>query len=128
MPENINIHQRKLNTRRQLQLRNLKDRLYYLYMLSLNKITNSLVPIIDERLLPEKLHSNTGLSTNAGYRISKDRAKFSLCNLSAKAFNELPDHIQKCTSLVHFKPDIKHQILKPIQSLPIRTINLNQSQ
>ena len=111
----INIHQSKLDTRRQLQLHNLKDRLHYLYMLSFYKITNSLVPIIDDNLLPEKLHSITRLSTNAGYRISKDRAKFSLCNFGAKAFNDLPDHIRKCTSLVHFKPEIKHHILKPIQ-------------
>ena len=84
-------------------------------MLSFNEITNSSVPIIDDSVLPEKLHSIARLSTNAGYRISKDRAKFSLCNIGTKAFNELPDHIRKCTNLVHFKPDIKHHILKPIQ-------------
>lgn len=110
----INIHKSKDFTRRQLQIHNLVTRLHYLYMLSYFKTTNSLVPIIDKNLLPEKLNSITRLGTSSGFRLSKDRAKFSLCNFGAKAFNDLPEHIRTCKNLKAFKSAVKPHFFKPI--------------
>ena len=84
-------------------------------MLPYFKTTNSLVPIIDKNLVPEILNSITRWGTRSGYRLSKDRAKFSLCNFGAKPFNDLmPEHIRTSENFKAFKSAVNPHFFSPI--------------
>ena len=57
----INTRDSKSSTRGKFQIHYITERLHYLYLLSFYKLTNNLVPLIDNNLIPEKLNSRTRL-------------------------------------------------------------------
>ena len=78
------------------------------------KLTNNLVPLIDNNLIPEKLNSRTRLGSNSGYRLSKFTTKFSINNFGAKLFNELPEFVRLTNTLKSFRNACKQAIPKPV--------------
>ena len=71
----------------------------YLYLLTFYKIVNSLVPIIDTYLLPEKLTSETRLAKCSGFRLSKKNFRFALANL--------PNHVKLSSKNATRSHDLK---------------------
>ena len=66
----IDFNQHKTETRKSFNIYTILLRHKYLYMLTYYKLINELVPIIDKKLMPEKLKSVTRLAVSDGLRIS----------------------------------------------------------
>ena len=108
----IDYNSSKDNTRKTYNIPVLTLRFEYLYLLTFYKIVNSLVPIIDTNLLPEKLTSETRLAKSSGFRLSKENFRFALANFGAQKFNELPNHVKLSQSLATFKNATRSHVLK----------------
>ena len=107
----IDFNQHKTETRKSFNIYTILLRHKYLYMLTYYKLINELVPIIDKKLMPEKLKSVTRLAVSDGLRISNQNVKFSLNGFGAKLYNDLPRDIKLSQNLKSFKSAIKNHIL-----------------
>ena len=103
----IDFNQHKTETRKSFNIYTILLRHKYLYMLTYYKLINELVPIIDKKLMPEKLKSVTRLAVSDGLRISNHNVKFSLNGYN----DDLPRDIKLSQNLKSFKSAIKNHIL-----------------
>ena len=74
----------KQNTRLNQKLPSIITRMKYLYLITFFKLTNCLVPIIDNSLLPRRSQS---ITRHVG--LGEGRSRFSLDNFGAGVFNAL---------------------------------------
>lgn len=97
----------KIDTRYIFNIPSLTIRLQYLYLLSFFKINFKLVKSIDNELLPKRSLNFTRLSTDTGFLLGKDKAKFLINNFGAKLFNDLPPHVRNKNDLKSFKSSLR---------------------
>ena len=107
----IQIDQPKTNTRSQFNIPEISLRLKYLYLLTFYKLIHNLVPIIDPKILPQRLNSQTRLASYDGLRLASKPFRFSVAGFGAGLYNELPPNIRNTTSLKAYKALMKTHIL-----------------